>query len=82
MMWRSSAITRHKVISVQERLVDRAIPAPVARELAELRAENARLRRLLKLTRAEAAPPGPAQAVNSWIMACSDAGGAGGQTCR
>jgi hypothetical protein len=35
---------------------------PVARELAELRAENARLRRLLKLTRAEAAPPGPAQA--------------------
>jgi hypothetical protein len=47
---------------VQERLADRAIPAYVARELAELRAENARLRRLLKLTRAEAAPPGPAQA--------------------
>ena len=34
----------------------------VAGELAQLRAENARLRRLLKLTRAEAAPPGPAQA--------------------
>ena len=47
---------------MQERLADRAIPAHVARELAELRAENARLRRLLKLTRAETAPPGPAQA--------------------
>ncbi len=34
----------------------------MARELAELRAENARLLRLLKLTRAEAAPPRPAQA--------------------
>jgi superfamily II DNA or RNA helicase len=52
---------RHRLISVQERLADRAIPAHVDRELAELRAENARLRRLLKLTRAEAAPPGPAQ---------------------
>ena len=31
-------------------------------ELASLRAENARLLRLLKLTRREAAPPGPAQA--------------------
>jgi hypothetical protein len=50
------------VISVQERLADHAIPAHVARELAELRTENARLRRLLRLTRAEAAPPGPAQA--------------------
>jgi superfamily II DNA or RNA helicase len=39
-----------------------AVPESVARELAELRAENARLLRLLKLTRAEAAPPGPAQA--------------------
>jgi superfamily II DNA or RNA helicase len=38
------------------------VPAQVARELAELRAENARLLRLLKLTRAEAAPPRPAQA--------------------
>jgi len=47
---------------VQRRLADRAIPADVARELTELRAENARLRRLLKLTRAEASPPGPAQA--------------------
>ena len=37
-------------------------PAAVAGELAQLRAENARLRRLLKLTRTEAAPPGPAQA--------------------
>jgi hypothetical protein len=40
-----------RVISMQERLADRAIPAHVARELAELRAENARLRRLLKLSR-------------------------------
>ena len=56
------AAARHRVISVQERLADRAIPAHVAKELSELRAENARLRRLLKLTRAEAAPPGPAQA--------------------
>ncbi|MBV9093633.1 MAG: tyrosine-type recombinase/integrase [Streptosporangiaceae bacterium] len=39
-----------------------AVPESVAKELAELRAENARLLRLLKLTRAEAAPPGPAQA--------------------
>jgi hypothetical protein len=38
------------------------VPAQVARELAELRAENARLLRLLKLTRAEATPPSPAQA--------------------
>lgn len=47
---------------MQERFADRAIPVHVARELAELRAENTRLRRLLKLTRAEAAPPGPTQA--------------------
>src|SRR5215469_17495015 len=53
---------RHSVINVQERLAARAIPVPVARELAELRAQNARLRRLLKLSQAEAAPPGPAQA--------------------
>src|SRR5438034_1026035 len=38
------------------------LPESVAKELGELRAENARLLRLLKLTRAEAAPPGPAQA--------------------
>jgi superfamily II DNA or RNA helicase len=36
--------------------------AALAVELAELRAENARLLRLLKLTRREAAAPGPAQA--------------------
>ena len=35
-------------------------PAPAA-ELARLRAENARLLRLLNLTRQEAAPPGPWQ---------------------
>jgi len=39
----------------------------VARELAELRAENARLLRLLKLTRAEAAPPGPVVATGPYI---------------
>jgi superfamily II DNA or RNA helicase len=38
------------------------IPAAIAAELARLRAENARLLRLLKLSPQEAAPPGPAQA--------------------
>jgi hypothetical protein len=50
------------VVSVSEILADGEVPAEVAGELAQLRAENARLRRLLKLTRAEAAPPGSAQA--------------------
>jgi superfamily II DNA or RNA helicase len=36
--------------------------AALTAELASLRAENARLLRLLKLTRREVAPPGPAQA--------------------
>jgi hypothetical protein len=39
-----------------------AVRAEVAAELLNLRAENARLLRLLELTRREAAPPGPAQA--------------------
>jgi hypothetical protein len=39
-----------------------AVSESVAKELEEQRAENARLLRLLKLTRAEAAPPDPAQA--------------------
>jgi superfamily II DNA or RNA helicase len=38
------------------------VPAEVAGELLSLRAENARLLRLLKLSRREAAAPGPAQA--------------------
>jgi hypothetical protein len=38
------------------------IPTVVEAELARLRAENARLLRLLKLTPQQAAPPGPAQA--------------------
>jgi hypothetical protein len=38
------------------------IPTAVEAELARLRAENARLLRLLKLTPQQAAPPGPAQA--------------------
>jgi superfamily II DNA or RNA helicase len=38
------------------------IPAAVEAELARLRAENARLLKLLRLTPRQAAPPGPAQA--------------------
>jgi superfamily II DNA or RNA helicase len=38
------------------------IPAAVAAELARLRAENARLMRMLELSPRQAAPPGPAQA--------------------
>jgi superfamily II DNA or RNA helicase len=38
------------------------IPGAIAAELARLRAENARLLRLLMLSPQEAAPPGPAQA--------------------
>ncbi len=38
------------------------VPADVAKELERLRAENARLLQLLRLTRREAAPPDPAQA--------------------
>ena len=45
----------------EPRSADIAVPESVARELEQLRAENTRLLRLLKLTRAEAAPPGPAQ---------------------
>lgn len=41
---------------------DRGNVAVLTAELTSLRAENARLLRLLKLTRREAAPPGPAQA--------------------
>ena len=39
-----------------------ADPAVLAAELARLREENARLLRLLRMTRREAEPPGPAQA--------------------
>ena len=46
-----------------------AIPAEVAAELTRLRAENARLLRLLKLTPQQAAPPGPAQA--AWAACAS-----------
>jgi Antitoxin VbhA len=38
------------------------IPGAVAAELARPRAENARLLRMLELSRRQAAPPGPAQA--------------------
>jgi hypothetical protein len=40
------------------------IPVAVVAELARLRAENARLLRLLKLTPQQAAPPSPAQAAS------------------
>jgi hypothetical protein len=50
------------VIGVSEVDSGTAVPAAVAREIAGLRAENARLLRLLRLTVREAAPPGPAQA--------------------
>ena len=53
---------RHTLVSVSERLADGEVAAVTAGELARLRAENARLLRLLKLTRPQAAPPGPAQA--------------------
>ena len=39
------------------------IPVAVAAELARLRAENARLLKMLELSPRQAAPPGPAQAV-------------------
>jgi hypothetical protein len=38
------------------------IPAALAAELARLRAENARLLKMLELSPRQAAPPGPAQA--------------------
>jgi len=38
------------------------IPVAVAGELARLRAENARLLKMLELSPRQAAPPGPAQA--------------------
>jgi hypothetical protein len=52
------------VVTVSEILdrIDRELPVAVAAELRRLRAENARLLRLLDLTAREAAPPGPAQA--------------------
>jgi len=52
------------VVSVSEILqrLDGELPAAVAAELGRLRAENARLFRLPRLTPTEAAPPGPAQA--------------------
>ncbi len=52
------------VVSVSEILdrVDAELPHAVAAELRRLRAENARLLRLLDLTPRAAAPPGPAQA--------------------
>jgi len=50
------------VVSVTDRIDnDGAAPADLAEELKQLREENARLLRLLKLTRRESAPPSPAQ---------------------
>jgi superfamily II DNA or RNA helicase len=52
------------VVSVSEILdrTDAELPVAVAAELRRLRAENARLLRLLELSPKQAAPPGPAQA--------------------
>ncbi len=50
------------VVAVSESDSGETVAAEVAGELARLRAENARLLRLLKLTTREAAPPVPAQA--------------------
>jgi superfamily II DNA or RNA helicase len=49
------------VVAVSEQVADGNGVSALAVELARLRAENARLLRLLKLTRLEAAPPGPWQ---------------------
>jgi hypothetical protein len=49
------------VVTVSEQVTDGNAHSALAVELARLRAENARLRRLLKLTQQEAAPPGPWQ---------------------
>jgi len=61
---RSRLSQARTVVSVSEILdrIDRELPVAVAAELRRLRAENARLLRLLDLTATEAAPPGPAQA--------------------
>jgi superfamily II DNA or RNA helicase len=49
------------VVTVSEQVTDGNAHSALAVELARLWAENARLRRLLKLTQQEAAPPGPWQ---------------------
>lgn len=49
------------MVTVSEQVADGNGYSALAVELARLRAENARLLRLLKLTRQEAAPPGPWQ---------------------
>ncbi len=59
---RRGGIWHLTVVTVSRGDVRSEIPVEVAGELARLRAENARLLRLLKLTQREAAPPGPAQA--------------------
>ena len=50
------------MVNVGKKDADHADLATLTAELTSLRAENGRLLRLLKLTRREAAPPGPAQA--------------------
>ena len=49
------------MVAVSEQVADGNGVSALALEVARLRAENARLLRLLKLTRREAAPPGPWQ---------------------
>ncbi len=60
--WCRGGISHLTVVTVSRGDVRSEIAVEVAGELARLRAENARLLRLLKLTQREAAPPGPAQA--------------------
>ena len=59
---RNRTVPGRTVVTVSEQVTDGNGHSALAVELARLRAENARLLRLLKLTRQEAAPPGPAQA--------------------
>lgn len=49
------------MVAVSEQVAESIGHSALTVELARLRAENARLLRLLKLTQREAAPPGPAQ---------------------
>src|SRR5262249_35985362 len=63
---RGPAVARHSGMSYMATVAYGVrvteIPAAVAAELARLRAENARLLKMLELSPRQAAPPGPAQA--------------------
>src|SRR5512142_3342770 len=63
---RAPAVARHSGMSDMTRVAYGVrvteIPAAVAAELARLRAENARLLKMLELSPRQAAPPAPGQA--------------------